>query len=84
MKFKSGLQAEADLKTKWIKLIQEEGIIKRTDLITRLKITIRRYEQLASFVIEEYEDWIEYNRANKRWMWIKKEEIEETQEIENA
>ncbi|QMU54465.1 MAG: hypothetical protein GKS07_05960 [Nitrosopumilus sp.] len=73
---KSGLQAEAELKNKWVRLIQQEGIIKRIDLMQRLKITIRKYNYLSGFIQEEYEDSLEYNRSNKRWMWIAKEEIE--------
>ena len=80
MKFKSGKANEASIKNKWLKVIKEEGIIKRTDLIEKLGITTRQYERLSSYILEEFEDYIEYKKENKRWYWIKIEKPEITEE----
>jgi len=76
MKFKSGKATEAEIKNKWLKVIKEQGSIKRVDLIEKMGITIRQYERFCAYVLEEYEDYIEYNQSNKRWYWIKKEKPE--------
>ena len=82
--FKSGIHSESSLKNKWIKIIQDEGIIKRTDLMRGLGITLRTYQNYSGIIQEEFEEFVEYNRVSKRWMWIKKEETEQVEEVSNA
>ncbi len=76
MKFQSAKANEASIKNKWLKEIKEVGIIKRVDLIKKLGLTTRQYERLTSYMLEEFEDYIEYKKENKRWYWIKKEKPE--------
>ena len=79
---KSGLQKESDLKNKWLRLVAGEVSIKRTDLMRILGITLRQYKNYAGVIQEENEDSIEYNRFSKRWVWIKKEETEQSEKNE--
>lgn len=81
---KSGKQKEADLKNRWLRVVQDLGVIKRTELREKLNLTIKEYERFAPWIQEEFEEFVEYNRVSKRWMWIKKEETEKVEEVSNA
>ena len=80
MNHKSGKAKEAEIKNKWLKAIKEEGSIKRIDLIEKLGITFRHYEGLSTYIQEQFEELVEYNRSNKRWYWIGKVKNELTEE----
>ena len=80
MNHKSGKAKEAEIKNKWLKIIKEDGSIKRIDLIERLGITFRQYQNNSGLIQEQFEDLVEYNRTNKRWYWIAKSKDELSEE----
>lgn len=57
--------------------IKEEKSINRFVLCRLLNITPKQYELLHPYLVEAYQDKIEFNPNGKMWSWVEKDEQSE-------
>lgn len=72
----SGKSKQDSLLKKWCRIVENNGMIGWVELIQALGITLDTYNKYKTYILSVHPELIQYNKNNKKWIWIAKIELE--------
>jgi len=76
MRFESSASAQNKNAEKALRLIQQEGVMHRYELMNHLGLTLAQMIPFNSYLVFALQNFAEYNKKSQQWILIKEPEKE--------